>query len=157
MANQRDKSQGEKSQFGQEKSSFGQGQFGHAAESMTEQAKETATGVMESAREMASTATRKAGEAASYVGGKAQDASTAVGSGIKSLAGTIRENAPREGMLGSAGTAVADTLESSGRYLEEYGLSGIGDDLTAMIRKNPVPALLIGIGIGFLVARATRS
>ena len=36
-------------------------------------------------------------------------------------------------------------------------LSGIGEDLTGMIRRNPVPALLIGIGLGFLIARATRS
>ena len=60
-------------------------------------------------------------------------------------------------MLGSAASAVADTLESSGRYLEESGLSGIGEDLTSMIRRNPVPALLVGIGLGFLIARATRS
>lgn len=126
-------------------------------ESMAEQAKGTATGVMESAREAASTAARKAGDAASYVGDKAESATSAVGSGMKSLAGTIREHTPREGMLGSATSAVADTLESSGRYLEESGLSGIGDDLTSMIRRNPVPALLVGIGLGFLIARATRS
>ena len=29
--------------------------------------------------------------------------------------------------------------------------------MTNMIRRNPIPAVLIGIGIGFLLARATRS
>jgi len=33
----------------------------------------------------------------------------------------------------------------------------MGDDITNMIRRNPIPALLVGIGIGFLLARATRS
>jgi hypothetical protein len=142
--------------------SFGQGQhdkgqFTHNVESMTEQAKSAATGVMEGARDVASTAAKKAGDAASYVGEKAEDATSAVGSGMKSLAGQIRQHGPREGMLGSAGAAVAETLESSGRYLEESGLSGVGEDLTNMIRRNPVPALLVGIGLGFLIARATRS
>ena len=126
-------------------------------ESVTEQAKGAATAALDSARDMASTATKKAGEAASYVGQRAEDATSAVGSGMKNLAGTIRENAPREGVLGSASSAVASTLESSGRYLQEHGLSGVGEDLTNMVRRNPVPALLMAIGIGFLIARATRS
>jgi hypothetical protein len=131
-----------------------QGNFG--SESMTQQAAGAATAALETARDYASQAGKKAGEAASYVGQKAEDAASAVGTGMKSLAGTIRESAPREGMLGSAGSAVASTLESGGRYLEEHGLSGIGEDLTEVIRRNPIPALLIGIGVGFLIARATR-
>jgi uncharacterized membrane-anchored protein YhcB (DUF1043 family) len=31
------------------------------------------------------------------------------------------------------------------------------DDLTNLIRRNPIPALFVGIGIGFLLARVTRS
>jgi hypothetical protein len=33
----------------------------------------------------------------------------------------------------------------------------MADDLSGVIRRNPIPALLIGIGIGFLLARSTRS
>jgi hypothetical protein len=76
---------------------------------------------------------------------------------MKSLAGTIREKAPHGGFVGQASSTVAETLERGGRYLEEQGLSGIGDDLTNLIRRNPIPALLVGIGVGFLLARATRS
>lgn len=129
---------------------------GMGSESMTQQASSAATAALDTARDMASQAGKKASEAASYVSQKAEDATSAVGSSMKNLAGTIRESAPREGMLGSAGSAVAGTLESSGRYLEEHGLSGIGEDLTDVIRRNPIPALLIGIGVGFLIARATR-
>ena len=42
-------------------------------------------------------------------------------------------------------------------HLEDHQLSGIANDLTDMIRRNPVPALLVGIGIGYLLARATSS
>jgi hypothetical protein len=114
-------------------------------------------GMTETARNAASAVAEKASDAASYVGKKAEDATSAVGSGMKSLAGTIRENMPHEGVLGSAGGAVADTLESGGKYLAEHGLSGIGEDITGLIRRNPIPAVLIGIGVGFLLARATRN
>jgi hypothetical protein len=56
---------------------------------------------------------------------------------------------------------VADTLEGGGRYLQEHGLSGIGEDLTNLVRRNPVPAVLLGIGLGlglgYLIARVTSS
>ena len=70
---------------------------------------------------------------------------------MKSLAGTIRDKAPGSGMMGNAASTVADTLESGGRYLQEQGLSGIGEDLTNLIRRNPFPALLVGIGVGYLI------
>jgi len=119
--------------------------------------KETAGGMADTARGAAAAVAEKASDAASYLGKKAEDATSAVGSGMKSLAGTIRENMPHEGVLGSAGGAVANTLESGGRYLQEEGLSGMGEDVTDLIRRNPIPAVLIGIGVGFLLARATRS
>jgi hypothetical protein len=72
------------------------------------------------------------------------------------MAGTVREHAP-SGVMGTAASRVADTLESGGRYLREEGLRGMGEDLTELVRRNPIPALLIGIGVGFLLARVTRS
>jgi hypothetical protein len=87
------------------------------------------------------------------MGHRAEEGVSSVGAGMKSLAGTIRESGPHEGMLGSATSRVANTLESGGRYLQEEGLSGMGHDLAEFIRRNPVPALLVGIGLGFLLAR----
>src|SRR5688572_30337260 len=111
-----------------------------AAASAAESAKETAVGVADKAREMASDVGHKAGEMASTVGHKAEDATAAVGGGMKSLAGTIRENVPDSGMLASAGSSLASSLESGGRYLQEEGLQGVASDLTNLIRKNPIPA-----------------
>jgi hypothetical protein len=58
--------------------------------------------------------------------------------------------------MGTAASKVADTLERGGRYLQEEGLSGIAGDVTDLIKRNPIPALLVGIGIGFLLAQALR-
>jgi hypothetical protein len=97
----------------------------------------------------------RAKDAATALGDRASEAATAVGSGMESLAGTIRERGPREGMWGSASDQVARTLETGGRYLKEEGLSGMLDDVAVMVRKNPIPAILVGIGVGFLLARTT--
>lgn len=89
--------------------------------------------------------------------GRADDATHAVGSGIQSLAGTIRDRGPHSGMLANATEGLASGLESTGRYLQEGGLSGMGSDLTNLIRRNPVPALLVGFGLGILLSRALSS
>jgi hypothetical protein len=129
--------------------------FGSAASDIANKAQEKAGEAANKAKDVGAAVTQKMGEAASFVGKRAEDAAAAMGAGMKSLGGTIREHAPNSGMAGSATTAVADSLESGGRYLQEHGLSGICADLTNVIRRNPIPALLIGIGAGFLLARAT--
>ena len=56
-----------------------------------------------------------------------------------------------------AALAGARTPEELDAHLEEQGLSGMAEDLTGLIRRNPIPAMLIGIGLGYLLARMTRS
>jgi hypothetical protein len=127
----------------------------HRTTSGEPQTHQAAGGAAERARELASTAGEKARDLGAAVGQRADDAASAVGGGMRSLAGTLRERAPREGMLGSASSSVAGTLESGARYLEEHGMSGMMDDLAGLVRRNPIPAVLVGIGIGFLLARTT--
>lgn len=128
-----------------------------AASYVGNKAGEAASFVGNKAGEAASFVGNKAGDAASFVGKKADEATSAVGAGMKNLAGSIRGNAPEKGVVGAAGSAVADTLESSGKYLQQQGLSGIGEDLTNMIRRNPIPAILLCVGVGYLIAKATSS
>jgi hypothetical protein len=120
-----------------------------------DKAKEIASSAVDTAKEAAASVVHTMGEAASAVGDKANEATSAVGSGMESLAGTIRQHTPHEGMLGKASTSVADNLETGGRYLQEEGLSGMADEVTNLIRRNPIPAVLIGIGLGFLLAKVT--
>jgi ElaB/YqjD/DUF883 family membrane-anchored ribosome-binding protein len=88
------------------------------------------------------------------IGNKADQATAAAGRGMQSAADTIRENTPDEGILGGAAEAVSKTVERGGRYLEEKKISGMMEDVTETIRSHPVPALLIAVGVGFLLARA---
>jgi hypothetical protein len=124
------------------------------ASGVMDKARNVASAVGEKARDAASSVASTAGNIASEVGDKAENATAAVGGGMKSLADTIREKSPQSGVFHSAASTVADGLESGGRYLQEHGLSGMGQDLTNLVRRNPLPAVLLGIGFGFLLARA---
>jgi hypothetical protein len=81
---------------------------------------------------------------------------SAVGETMGSLADAIREKAPHEGAMGTAATAVANKLGAAGSYLQEKKVDHMVGDLTGMIRRYPIPALLIGLGIGYLLAGRAR-
>jgi hypothetical protein len=140
-----------------EKSSTLRSGFENAASKASETVQHAVSTAGDKAQQLASSAGDKASELASSAGQKVEDATAALGEKVKSMAGTLRDRGPHEGMLGSASGAVADTLDHAGRYLQEEGLGGMAEDLTELIRRNPIPALLIGVGIGFLLAKAIRS
>lgn len=57
---------------------------------------------------------------------------------------------------------VRDQAEQAGRkirdYIQEKDLSDMAEEVSGVIRRYPLPAVLIGVGVGFLLARtATRS
>jgi len=116
----------------------------------------TSSGYGQSGESLGTSMADKAKDAATFVGEQAECATSAVGSTMESLGQAIRSHQPAQGMLHNAGEAVASRLDSGSRYLEQHGLAGIGDDITEMIRRNPIPALLIGVGIGAVLARMVR-
>ncbi len=81
---------------------------------------------------------------------------SSVGESLHALAGAIRESAPPEGVLGSAAATVAERLELGGHYLAHHGVNGIAEDLSTLIRKHPLPALGVALGIGWLLGAYTR-
>jgi ElaB/YqjD/DUF883 family membrane-anchored ribosome-binding protein len=126
------------------------------ASNVSERAKDMASNVAEKARDAASTVADKARDLASNVGEKTGDAVTGVGERMSSLAGTIRESAPHEGMIGSAATAVADRLDAGGQYLQQHDLSDMADDMASVVRRYPIQSLAIGFGLGVLLGMAWR-
>jgi len=95
--------------------------------------------------------------AAQAVGQKAEDATASVGSSMQKVADTVRDQGPNAGILGTATHTVADAIEGTGKYLEDKNLHGMMEDVTGLIKRNPIPAVLLGLGIGFLVGRALSS
>lgn len=109
---------------------------------------------MDKTKDAASKVGEAAGDAAKGVGQKADQMASAVGQKAQSAADSVRQYGPDEGLLGSAAKAVADTIDQSGKYLEKEGLTGMVGDISEMIKRNPVPAHFVGIGIGYLLGRA---
>lgn len=81
---------------------------------------------------------------------------SAMGEKIDALAEAIRERAPQEGPIGTAATAITEKLDAAGSYLHAIDVDQMVDDVATVIRRYPLPSLLIALGIGYLLARATR-
>jgi len=108
------------------------------------QAQQTGKAVMDTAK-----------QTMSNLGAKAEDATHAVGNRLQSFASTVRDQGPQQGVMGAATSSLAQGIDVGGAYLQTKGLKGLADDATELIRRNPFPALLAGVGLGFILARLT--
>ena len=114
---------------------------------VTSAAQNVASHVAETAGTAATKAQEMAGAAASTVTSAAQD----VASRVAETAGTAATKAQE--MAGAAASTVTDTVAGARTYVQEQGVQTLPDDLAGLIRRHPVPALLIGLGIGWLLSR----
>jgi hypothetical protein len=118
--------------------------------------KEAGAQAVDKAKEAAVSVGEMASQAVSAVGLKADELASTAGADIKKFGDNLREKAPHEGVIGHASQAVADTIKGGGRYLEEAKLSGMADDVTHLIVKHPMPAVLICLGVGFMLGRVLK-
>jgi hypothetical protein len=109
------------------------------------------------ARDAASGAGTMMNQAAVDAGRTVNELTASAGSGIKDLGERLGRSAPHDGILGTASQAVARTVRDGGEYLEEAGLNGVTKDLAHLIRKNPIPSVLLAAGLGWFVARKLRN
>jgi uncharacterized protein YjbJ (UPF0337 family) len=98
----------------------------------------------------------KARELGAAAANKANQAAPVIGEKVKSLASAIREKAPREGKMGTTATKVAGGLESASNYLQEKKFDHLGEDFRGLVRRYPLQSLLIGLGLGFLLAKRSK-
>jgi ElaB/YqjD/DUF883 family membrane-anchored ribosome-binding protein len=125
------------------------------AGTLGDKAKQLTDATVEKVKDAAGVVADSAKDAASSVSRQADRATHAVGSGMESLGHTLREKMPHNGAVGAATASVADRLESGGRYIEKEGLQGMADDVTNLIRRNPFPAILVGVALGYFIGRIT--
>ena len=128
-----------------------------AASSVADKARDTAHNVADAARDAATHAGQAIRDTASTVGKKAEDWTATAGHKVESLGDTVRHQGPNSGMLGKATEGLAEGLESVGGYMSDKNLSGMMGDVTNLIKRNPIPALLLGLGIGYILGKSLRS
>ena len=139
---------------------------------------QAASDIKSKASDLGSAAMSQAKDAASSLADKAKDAASAVGHRMGDAANYVGQRGGRHGrgrrrpqVAGQPGAAERPARGHARhrrrrrrqrprphrRLPAEQGLSGMAGDFTNLIRRNPIPALLIGVAVGFLFARATTS
>jgi uncharacterized protein YjbJ (UPF0337 family) len=92
------------------------------------------------------------GEQTTGLAATVTSAAQGVASTVTETAGTAAAKAQE--MAGAAATAVTDTVAGASTYVQETGVQALPGDLLGLIRRYPVPALLMGLGIGFVLGRS---
>jgi hypothetical protein len=102
-------------------------------------------------------------------GEAAEAATTAIGRRLQSMAKDMNSRSggivgslaarsvPGGAALGIATNAVALGLDRSGKFLESEGFQGTVKNVSEQMKRNPIPFLLVGIGLGYLAGRHGRS
>jgi ElaB/YqjD/DUF883 family membrane-anchored ribosome-binding protein len=101
----------------------------------------------------------QAGEKAAELGTRASEqadaAMTSAGQQLRGAAQALRDRAPA-GRAGELTTGAADALERGGAYLQRSDPNAVMRDAEALIRRYPMQALAVGLGVGFLIALTLR-
>jgi hypothetical protein len=90
----------------------------------------------------------------------AKDAAHSVADRVSDFAGQAREKA------GEWADQAYDAAKDAGRHVQRWAgdtydaaadrIGDFGSEVTGLVRRHPIPALLIGFGIGLLLGRAAR-
>jgi uncharacterized protein YjbJ (UPF0337 family)/ElaB/YqjD/DUF883 family membrane-anchored ribosome-binding protein len=89
---------------------------------------------------------------ASRISDTVQETAHNVASSFAETAGEVKVQA--EAAASTAATAVADTVTGAVSSLQETSVKDLAGNLMDLIRRHPIPSLLIGLGIGFVLARS---
>jgi hypothetical protein len=102
-------------------------------------------------------------------GEAAEAATTALGRRLQSMAkdmsarsggvvgSLLSRSVPGGKALGVATHAMAFGLDRGGKFLESEGFQGTVKSVSEQMKRNPIPFLLVGIGLGYLAGRHTKS
>ncbi len=124
----------------------------NAVDTVSDKAQQVASTVKDTAQDLKD----KAQDLGQQAAERADATTTTVGEKMSDVAQTIRERAPSTGTLGNVADTAATTLDRAGTYLQQQDLSDMRADLEDIIRRHPIESLLVGLGVGYLLARSMR-
>ncbi|GKS62754.1 hypothetical protein YTPLAS72_00580 [Nitrospira sp.] len=118
-------------------------QMGRKAEDAAQRAGEKARQVSDDISEMAQRGGEKARHLAERVGDEIADAS-----------GKIQDKLRETGKgVGEVVNTVSEKVRSSAQYLEDSSVEDVVEDVAVLVKRYPIHAVLLGVGIGFLLGR----
>jgi len=83
---------------------------------------------------------------------KVSNAASEVREGITNFVDGVKKKIPSDAVRKVSDTACEVTEQVRG-YIEDRGIRGLTDDVTDIIRRYPMPALLCGVLFGVFLAR----
>ncbi|MGE0826812.1 MAG: CsbD family protein [Candidatus Binatia bacterium] len=95
-------------------------------------------------------------EVGDSIASHADSVKTSVADTMGSLAETLRPASTTEGGVSATATSLADNLESAANYVRESDFTRMSEDVAAIVRRYPLHSLLVGIGVGYLMASRGR-
>jgi len=102
--------------------------------------------IRETTRDLTEAGHDRAADAATRASDALDSASSSIGRGVERAGDAIKS------VTRSAGTSLADMRRS----IQSADLSEMGNDLIAMLRRNPTATFCAGLGAGILVAQMLR-
>lgn len=89
----------------------------------------------------------------SNVSEKADEWTAQTGSRLHEWGEQLKENYGDCAAVGPAAQMIGDKLRMSGEYLEDSKFNGMVDDFAKVVKKHPLPAVAIALGLGWYLAR----
>ncbi|NGZ94546.1 MAG: hypothetical protein CV089_00170 [Nitrospira sp. WS110] len=94
------------------------------------------------------------GDMAQRGGDKARHLAERVGDEIAGASDRIQDKLRETGKgVGEAVNTVSEKVRASAQYLEDSSVEDVVDDVTVLVKRYPIHAVLLGMGIGFLLGR----
>jgi hypothetical protein len=131
---------------------------------VTKSDNQTAQSLTDQARAVGETAVSQATRARDAVSQAARSAVDAVDEGRVATADRLEETAsavrqrseslPGGPRVRQIAQTAADGLTTTADYVRTHDIKGLVDDVEAVVKNNPGPALLVAAAFGFLLARA---
>jgi hypothetical protein len=85
---------------------------------------------------------------------KAYDATSGLTSHVQDLATTVGDMTRHT--VEQASEKVSEAVHAGKEYFSNHSLKDMGAEIPSLIRKYPIPALLIGLGVGAYLTRSNR-
>ncbi len=80
-----------------------------------------------------------------------QSTSSYVSSTIDSIGNAISEYLPNSEVFAKSGKAITDSFKTAEGYFKNHDMKAMSEDLTNVVKRNPLPSVWLGVGIGFLL------
>ena len=125
-----------------------QNDYRSVTEKASDQISEAVSSVKDKAQDLGNLAAEKVNETRGSAANRLASAASAIHQNADSLPGGDKVH--------SVAHSTADKLAATAEYVRSHDMKGVVADLEHVVRRNPGPALLAAVAVGFMAGRMFR-